>query len=225
MPDRERVRRPMIARQFLKSTFSEEFSDSIMDCKWNRWINAIHDFKTREEEKLDAHFSPRIDAAGSEEEKDWLCDFAADERYTIEEIHNSMCGSLVVGLWSRVEYYLKHTLSIMTGERVLHTVNIGEIKGKYDLHGKDIRLLNSFNIANGIRLSCNAFKHNAGCYYSKAEKSFEKFDPEVFPLFSIDEEDINSEKKMMELRYDNFDYPGLFAGTKAFVADLLRYLD
>lgn len=195
-----------------------------MDCKWERWINAIREFKSGEERLLNAHFSPRIEEATSEEEAYWLSDFASDESHEIEQIHDLMCGSLVVGLWSRIEYYLKHTLSIITAEGIAQTVNISKITKEYKSHGKDIRLLNSVNIANGIRLSCNAFKHNAG-RYNKVEEPIEKFDPEVFPLFSINEEDINSEKKTIELRYGNFDYPGLFAGTKAFIEDLLRYLD
>lgn len=122
------------------------------------WINILKNGETKELDTLNSRAKSINDSA----DNSLLLDDIGDDYYRIKGLSKEMYATVIVSIWSRVEYY--HGLVAACLGMGKNAYKIKSFSGKMKNMGIDITLCNNYNEINAVRILNNCIKHNNGLY-------------------------------------------------------------
>jgi hypothetical protein len=143
------------------------------------WTERITSGHRKDEDQLQSRYTESQGSVGHEEEEQIAEDYAAIERLT-----SSLYATLVVGIWGRLELFLKilaecsHAAQVAAGSaKKQRMYKFHEIKNVINKNTSvNIEQIPHFDVINAMRILNNCYKHNDGVYDLSQNNPHESID-------------------------------------------------
>mgnify|MGYP006910068821 CR=1 FL=1 len=167
----------LIRLKFLKGTVCDTLpgQDDYLGSIYFSWINII---KQGEKKELDV-LNSLAKSINNSANNSTLLDDLGEDYYRIKGLSKEMYATVIVSIWSKVEYYHGLIASCLGIGKNVYKIN--DFSKKMEKIGINITLFNKYNEINAVRILNNRIKHENGLYKNGANKVNNKKEDVIEP--------------------------------------------